>query len=767
MKQKLAALFVMVAMALCVLPMAAFAEGTVRVNNFDEFKTALSNPDCTAIELAGNITLTSDVTDPVSKKITVAADSNITLDLNGHVLNTSKMIQVKNATLTITGAAEGSLLSGSSNPVVEAHSTGHVILMSGTIQGTSHSVVRVQSGTGSFSMQGGTIRQAGGDYGVMANLGQVTISGGRIEGTDSKGLYLSSSAAATVGTDGSSDHTTPYVQSLYMSNNNFSGITLYSGTIVNVTGGSFAEGTVLTCRFGNDISNRLPGGLQCVDAGGGLWRVDKLQTAVATVDDVKYATMAQAIGAMKNGSTLKLLANCDEKVTLDNVYEAIIDLNGYNMNQGLVIGPKYGTASSTQNLVTVKNSGAAGAQIGGETPLIVSSGDSEKYISVSIEDTVTLSPASGGQAVALGTSARIAYTDKNAGYITNGGFKSTDANGNTYIYGTFFAAAEQAQDHTAVLLNNYTTNSNYIAVSKAGQFILDLGGHTFTVNGRSNGAAIQVQANDASLLVKNGKIVSDGDGAWVGVGPSNGHYSNVSLNLENVNLSTENSSADAYGIVSNGTSKNVNISIVGGSVSSSTSIGIYLPSDASTLLIDGAAVTGQTGVAIKGGTVTVKGDAKITGTGAYNAPQATNSGVTNTGDALYVEGNYNFPVTVNIQGGTFSSDHGNAVRMLKVSGATGDKVIAISGGSFSSDPSEYLADGYNVSGNASTGFEVGPAPAPTPKPEEPWTPGPTATPAPAQVLDSTPKTGAVSLAVLPLAGLAFAGLGFVTRKREE
>ena len=42
-----------------------------------------------------------------------------------------------------------------------------------------------------------------------------------------------------------------------------------------------------------------------------------------------------------------------------------------------------------------------------------------------------------------------------------------------------------------------------------------------------------------------------------------------------------------------------------------------------------------------------------------------------------------------------------------------------------------------------------------------------ATPAPAQVLDSTPKTGAVSLAVLPLAGLAFAGLGFVTRKREE
>lgn len=60
-----------------------------------------------------------------------------------------------------------------------------------------------------------------------------------------------------------------------------------------------------------------------------------------------------------------------------------------------------------------------------------------------------------------------------------------------------------------------------------------------------------------------------------------------------------------------------------------------------------------------------------------------------------------------------------------------------------------------------------PTPAPTPKPEEPWTPNPTATPAPAQVLDSTPKTGAVSLAVLPLAGLAFAGVGAMLRKREE
>lgn len=56
---------------------------------------------------------------------------------------------------------------------------------------------------------------------------------------------------------------------------------------------------------------------------------------------------------------------------------------------------------------------------------------------------------------------------------------------------------------------------------------------------------------------------------------------------------------------------------------------------------------------------------------------------------------------------------------------------------------------------------------PAPKPEEPWTPTPTATPAPVAVLDSTPKTGAVSLAVLPLAALAFAGLGVAAKRRQH
>lgn len=53
-----------------------------------------------------------------------------------------------------------------------------------------------------------------------------------------------------------------------------------------------------------------------------------------------------------------------------------------------------------------------------------------------------------------------------------------------------------------------------------------------------------------------------------------------------------------------------------------------------------------------------------------------------------------------------------------------------------------------------------------PKPEEPWTPSPTATPAPAAVLDSTPKTGDVSL-LLPAAGVALTVLGAFAGSRKD
>ena len=76
---------------------------------------------------------------------------------------------------------------------------------------------------------------------------------------------------------------------------------------------------------------------------------------------------------------------------------------------------------------------------------------------------------------------------------------------------------------------------------------------------------------------------------------------------------------------------------------------------------------------------------------------------------------------------------------------------------------EYTGGDTVRNGDGTFGFK----PAPE-SPDEPSGNGgsaPAATPAPAPVLDSTPKTGAVSLSLLPLAGFGFAALGTVSRKR--
>ena len=211
------------------------------------------------------------------------------------------------------------------------------------------------------------------------------------------------------------------------------------------------------------------------------------------------------------------------------------------------------------------------------------------------------------------------------------------------------------------MLNDYQGS---IALSSSQELTLDLNGHTVT---SSSTSVIRVNTSDASLTIKNGTMITEkGTGAEVGLPDGGGiggavYHNNVTLNLENVDLTANGSAEDDYGIVCNGTSTGINISLKGGSVSVPNGIGIYFPPADSTLTIDGTEITGTTGVAIKGGDVAIKGGAKISGTGEKNDPAGVNSGVTNTGDAVYVEGNYDRDITVNIESGTFTSANSTAV----------------------------------------------------------------------------------------------------------
>lgn len=111
--------------------------------------------------------------------------------------------------------------------------------------------------------------------------------------------------------------------------------------------------------------------------------------------------------------------------------------------------------------------------------------------------------------------------------------------------------------------------------------------------------------------------------------------------------------------------------------------GIYHPQQRSTLLLNQCEVTGFTGVAVKGGTVTIR-DSRIAGVGEEPQPAAAASGgFTDTGDGVYVEAGYSWAATVVLKGDNeVSSESANAVELFGVKDQGPGKIL-IRGGTYS------------------------------------------------------------------------------------
>lgn len=101
---------------------------------------------------------------------------------------------------------------------------------------------------------------------------------------------------------------------------------------------------------------------------------------------------------------------------------------------------------------------------------------------------------------------------------------------------------------------------------------------------------------------------------------------------------------------------------------------------------------------------------------------------------------------VNVTGGSYElTEPANSTNQAFFT-PDGNDALAVSGGTFSSDPTAYLTPDSQVVKNADGTFGVQDKPAvtPTPKPEEPWTPNPTPTPTPAPAPTATPKPAATA-----------------------
>ena len=122
---------------------------------------------------------------------------------------------------------------------------------------------------------------------------------------------------------------------------------------------------------------------------------------------------------------------------------------------------------------------------------------------------------------------------------------------------------------------------------------------------------------------------------------------------------------------------------------------VYQPQiNSLTRVINGSILTGNTAIVMKGGDLEIVGST-VHGTGDAKEPAFSQSGFEETGDAVLVDCSYNVKVSVMISDeSVISSDQNKAVRVFVPDGYENHATVVITGGTYSSDVSGFVAEGY-------------------------------------------------------------------------
>lgn len=151
--------------------------------------------------------------------------------------------------------------------------------------------------------------------------------------------------------------------------------------------------------------------------------------------------------------------------------------------------------------------------------------------------------------------------------------------------------------------------------------------------------------------------------------------------------------------VSGGTAIEIKDSIITGKYAA-----VYHPQDNSTLHAENSTFTGNTGIAVKGGSMTLHNCA-VTGDGTKGDPTFQSSGFSDTGAGIYLEAGYDRDsILITVTGEKTmvkTTGYGNQSAVLLYNDTTNPENnktrkarIAISGGTYSSDVKDYLADAH-------------------------------------------------------------------------
>ena len=354
---------------------------------------------------------------------------------------------------------------------------------------------------------------------------------------------------------------------------------------------------------------------------------------------------------------------------------------------GGTVNGKLGTYTYDNGLVTITDATKAAIAVTGGT-------FKENPIKYVVEDSAITPNADGTFGVAKAYLAEVGDTSY---YTMDEAFKAQTASGKPIV-----------------LLRDYTTGSTFNSGSI--NRTVDLNGHTWTCTGTdANSAAFEINYANASLTVKNGKIVSS---QLVGLIPSASGgtitYDNSSLTFEGVEMSTTATS----GIETNGNNTNDSITLKNSTLNVPNGFGIYFPSSG-TLTIDNSTINAKTmGVQVCAGSLNISGDQTAINVTGDAVPKTENDGAIQDGAAISVvdRAGYKGLDKVEVKNGSFTAKTDEALKAYKYENKeegkfdNDDKKLTVTGGAFSNDVKDYVAADFttaNITTSGETTYYVG------------------------------------------------------------
>lgn len=477
-------------------------------------------------------------------------------------------------------------------------------------------------------------------------------------------------------------------------------LTFESGNVKNNSGNNEGKGASLV-RVGDDSVAKYPG----LNIKGGTFTQDNFVVVKVDRGDL-----------FLNGGTL----NSANSYAIENWHRATV--KGGTVNGDVAAWTYSGGLNSTLDI--------SGGTIIGNVTSVNYGNTTDKKAKVSITggtingklDTRSYDPATGdltsindAAKATIGVTGGTFSTDPTK-YVVESSAITENADGTYGVEKAYLAKVGDTSYHTMdeafkaqtasgeaiVLLRDYTTGSEFRSGTK--HRVVDLNGHTWTYTGSdADCAAFEINNPNATLTVKNGKIISN---SLVGLIPSamggTIKYDNAGLVFENVIMTSNGHS----GIETNGNNTNDSVTLKNSTLNVPNGFGIYFPSSG-TLTIDNSTITAKTmGVQVCSGMLNINAGSAITVTGDA-VPKAENDGAIQDGAAISIVNRPGYKGLSNIviTGGTFTAKAGkDAIKAYDWNNAektestfTQADLVAVSGGTFSSEVNkDYLADGFRL-----------------------------------------------------------------------